>query len=152
MGSSSVASIGEACIYIAQSWNRAKLPRLFRQSVWLASAVWILSRLIGLADVWLHSESYSFHNYLSVPTESEPSMLGVAFNQSICPDLGSKYRNSQLLNTTELSCQLIYETFTAQEHWGIDAGLDVMTGSADSDPQHTSTGFRESNRHPCDRR
>ncbi|KAG9048996.1 hypothetical protein FS837_011470 [Tulasnella sp. UAMH 9824] len=130
MGSSSVTSIGEAYVYIAQSWNRGKLPRLFRHSVWLASAVWILTRLLGLADVWLHSESYSFHNYLSVPDKGGPSMYGVAFNQSICPDLQPKYRNSTLLGTMEPSCQLVYEAFTAREHWGIDIGLDVMTDSS----------------------
>ncbi|KAG8928023.1 hypothetical protein FRC01_006578 [Tulasnella sp. 417] len=132
MGSSSLTSITETYVYIARSWNRAKLPRLFRHSVWLASAVWFLSRLLGLADVWLHSESYSFHNYLSVAAKGEPSMLGVAFNQSICPDFEAKYRNSQSLSTTDPSCQLIYEEFAAREHWGIDAGLDVMTRAAEA--------------------
>ncbi|KAG8952513.1 hypothetical protein FRC04_004573 [Tulasnella sp. 424] len=128
MGSSSITSIGEACVYTARSWNRGRLPRIFRQSLWLAAAVWALSRLVGLADLWLHSVSYSFHNYLSIPTTGAPSMWGVSFNQSICADMESKYGNIQ----TPSSCQRLYEMFAAWEHWGIDAGLDATTGSLDA--------------------
>ncbi|KAG8952512.1 hypothetical protein FRC04_004572 [Tulasnella sp. 424] len=130
IGSSSITSIGEACVYTARSWNRGRLPRIFRHSMWLAAAVWLLARLVGLADLWLHSESYSFRNYLEVPTT--PSMLGVSFNQSICAAMESKYSDVQTPNSTVLSCQRPYESFAASEHWGIDVGLDVMTGSSDA--------------------
>lgn len=59
-------------------------------------------------------------------------MWGVSFNESICADMESKYGNVQTPSPTDLSCQRLYEMFAAGEHWGVDAGLDVMTASSDA--------------------
>lgn len=105
---------------------------MFRESMWLATAVWVLSRLVGLTDVWLHSTSFSFRWPLSVPTSTESHMWGVSFNQSICADMMSIYNNSHTISPQDFECLGPYQYFVAYESWGNDIGFNVMTNSSEA--------------------
>ncbi|KAG9049001.1 hypothetical protein FS837_011475 [Tulasnella sp. UAMH 9824] len=136
LGTSSIGPIVEGLIYTAQSWKRARLPRMVRFSLWLAVAVWVLARLVGLTDVWLHTSSFSRRSNVTLPhTESSPSpstMWGVAFNDSICEDMRTKHTDAAPLLSGNLECQAAYETFVFWEDWGHATAFDTITNSTDA--------------------
>ncbi|KAG8928020.1 hypothetical protein FRC01_006575 [Tulasnella sp. 417] len=114
LGSSSITSIVDAVVYSARSWNRPRLPRMFRKSMWLATAV----------------KSYSYRTYLSLPEPTGEHMWGVAFNESICTDMISKYNRSVEISPSGFECLGPFIYFVVAEAWGNKASFRVMTKSS----------------------
>ncbi|KAG9048999.1 hypothetical protein FS837_011473 [Tulasnella sp. UAMH 9824] len=142
LGSSSVLAIVQAFAYTARTWNR-RLPKIFKNSLWLATLVWVLARLIGLADLWLHytSDSERSNATLPEPPSSMPPW-GVSFNQSICTDMISTFPNSTSDSPPEYECLGPYEYFISNVAWGHDIAFDVMTNSTNA-PFHIGTVERD---------
>ncbi|KAG8910225.1 hypothetical protein FRC00_008629 [Tulasnella sp. 408] len=59
-------------------------------------------------------------------------MWGVSFNQSICPDMVSKYNTSLAISPQDFDCLGPYQYFVAYESWGNDIGFNVMTNSSEA--------------------
>ncbi|KAG8976644.1 hypothetical protein FRC05_003483 [Tulasnella sp. 425] len=134
LGSSSIGSILEAFVYTARSRNRARLPRMLRYSMWMATAVWVLARLVGLADTWLHVASYTRPSNIT-RDDSSPGPTprwGVELNTSICDDMKAKYPTQLADDTVDLGCLLPYEYFVVWEDWGHAMGFDAMTNSTNA--------------------
>ncbi|KAG8973260.1 hypothetical protein FRC05_008974 [Tulasnella sp. 425] len=85
MGSSSISAIGETCVYAARSRTRHQLPRLFKQALGMSAGVWIFARLVGLADLWLHTTSKSIPVLSPIPDAAHTYMFAAKFNETICP-------------------------------------------------------------------
>ncbi|KAG8928021.1 hypothetical protein FRC01_006576 [Tulasnella sp. 417] len=134
LGSASATSLAEAFVYTARSWNRSRLPRMFRRSIWLAAALWFLSRLVGLTDVWLHGVSFSLRSNVTLrgSLPGPGPMWGVSFNDSICDDMKTRWKQSVDISPAGFECLGPYEYFVYFEEWGHDIAFDVMTGSADA--------------------
>ncbi|KAG8912784.1 hypothetical protein FRC01_004898 [Tulasnella sp. 417] len=84
MGSSSIMTIGEGCVYAAQSRTRPRLPRLFKQALGISIIIWVLARLVGLADLWLHATSKAILISQPIPDTSDVYMFAAQFNDTIC--------------------------------------------------------------------
>ncbi|KAG9049002.1 hypothetical protein FS837_011476 [Tulasnella sp. UAMH 9824] len=135
LGTSSLRSVAEGIVYTAQSRNRTRLPRMLRYSILLAVAVWVLARLVGLTDVWLHGTSYSVRSNVTEWTEPSPSdstMWGVAFNDSICEDMRRKYPNTAAEASSDWPCQIPFESFINYEDWGHARAFDTLIGSTNA--------------------
>ncbi|KAG8956057.1 hypothetical protein FRC00_005174, partial [Tulasnella sp. 408] len=143
LGSSSVLAIAEAFAYTARTWNRARLPKIFRHSMWLATVVWVLARLIGLADIWLHTTSVSERSNVTLPEPPSPMQpWGVSFNQSICADMISTSSDSTSYSPPGFNCLGPYEYFISNVIWGHSIAFDVMTNSTNA-PFHVGTVERD---------
>ncbi|KAG8925408.1 hypothetical protein FRC01_010237 [Tulasnella sp. 417] len=134
LGSSSIRAILEASVYTARSWKRTRLPRMFRHSFWLATLVWVLARLVGLTDLWLHTTSDSERSTITLDELSPgpgPSW-GVSFNQSICAEMKSTYPNSTSMSPPDMECLGPYEEFISEVEWGHKIAFDAMTNSTNA--------------------
>ncbi|KIO21193.1 hypothetical protein M407DRAFT_29185 [Tulasnella calospora MUT 4182] len=134
LGSSSIRSILEAFVYTVRSWNRARLPRIFRRSLWLATVLWVLARLVGLTDLWLHTTSVSERSnvtFVESPHRHTP-LWGVSFNQSICADMVSTYKESSSISPPGFECLGPYEYFISEVAWGHKIAFDAMTNSTNA--------------------
>ncbi|KAG8895681.1 hypothetical protein FRC01_012250 [Tulasnella sp. 417] len=129
MGSSSILAVAESCFYTVRLRKRARLPRMFREALAFAVLVWVLSRLVGLIDLWLHTASSSSLEYVPTVQPSGIHMFGVAFNQSLCADLSAKYPEDIDYDFPGFPCSAAYVDFVRLEDWGNDLGFMVMTNS-----------------------
>lgn len=108
---------------------------MFRYSICLATAVWLLARLVGWTDAWLHAATFTMTSKITPLPDSPPEstqMWGVSLNNSICDDMNTKYKDDIAGNTLDLGCLVPYEYFVFYEDWGHVMGFDAMTNSTDA--------------------
>ncbi|KAG8925407.1 hypothetical protein FRC01_010236, partial [Tulasnella sp. 417] len=134
LGSSSIRAILEASVYTARSWKRTRLPIMFRHSFWLATLLWVLARLVGLTDLWLHATSDSERSTITLdePSPGPGPLWGVSFNQSICAEIKSTSPNSTSISPQGMECLGPYEYFISGVEWGHKIAFDAMTNSTNA--------------------
>ncbi|KAG8908457.1 hypothetical protein FRC01_007368 [Tulasnella sp. 417] len=85
LGSSSIMSIYETGRYAIRRRKRPRLPRLFKEAFALAIAIWIMSRAVGAADLYLHTAARSILVDLPARNKGPGSYpYAVAFNETLC--------------------------------------------------------------------
>ncbi|KAG8903577.1 hypothetical protein FRC01_009148 [Tulasnella sp. 417] len=78
-------SIYETGQYAVHPKKRSRLPRLFKEAFTLAIIIWIMSRAVGLADLYLHTTTRSILVDLPANNKGPGSYpYAVAFNESLC--------------------------------------------------------------------
>ncbi|KAG9020904.1 hypothetical protein FS837_007766, partial [Tulasnella sp. UAMH 9824] len=79
--------------YISRS-KRAKAPRFFKEALTSVTGIYLLTHVIGLVDLWLHSRARAVSVIRSIPFEAEAS-YGITYNEDKCGPF----------NKTALPCQ-----------------------------------------------
>ncbi|KAG9041829.1 hypothetical protein FS837_011693 [Tulasnella sp. UAMH 9824] len=121
LGSGSLMSIINSLRYTSRS-KRASAPRLFKEALVGVTGIYILSHVVGLIDLWLHSSARSISVFRGVPGQSE-ALFGVAYNESTCGPF----------NMAALPCQNLISERRDGTHWAFDqpwmflAGFDTIS-------------------------
>ncbi|KAG8912649.1 hypothetical protein FRC01_004969 [Tulasnella sp. 417] len=132
MGSSSISAIGESCLYAARSQARSRLPRLFKQALTMSVSVWILARLVGLADLWLHTTSKSVSVTISTPANPyAPYTFSAQFNQTICPAYEEMFNRSNS-SPDPYPCAWAFDRFLMRDESMNAAGFYTMANESSS--------------------
>lgn len=134
MGSSSISAIGDGCLYAARSRARPRLPRLFKQALSMSITIWVLARLVGLADLWLHTTSKAIPILQPIPDTTNAYMFAAQFNDTICPAERAQFQDGGIsTSTTALyPCFLEFHDFVIIEDWPKDVGFGVMANESSS--------------------
>ncbi|KAG8936103.1 hypothetical protein FRC00_009753 [Tulasnella sp. 408] len=134
MGSSSITAIGDGCLYAARSRTRPRLPRLFKQALSMSITIWVLARLVGLADLWLHTTSKAIPILQPIPDTSNAYMFAAQFNDTICPAERAQFPHdgSSTSIPALYPCFLEFHDFVFMEDWPKDVGFGVMANESSS--------------------
>lgn len=116
LGSGSLMSIINSLRYISRS-KRAKAPRLFKEALASVTGIYLLTHVVGLVDLWLHSRARAVSVIRSIPFEAE-ALYGITYNEEKC---GS-------FNKTELPCQKLIGPIEGVL-WFAPETLTVSSGS-----------------------
>ncbi|KAG8939737.1 hypothetical protein FRC04_005986 [Tulasnella sp. 424] len=106
LGSGSLMSILNTIRYTSRS-RRASAPRFFKEAVVAVTGIYLLSHVVGLLDLWLHSRARSTSVARAVPIESD-ALYGIAYNEARCGPF----------NKTALPCQELIRTVGNESIWG----------------------------------
>lgn len=87
--------------------RRASAPRFFKEAVVGVTGIYLLSHVVGLLDLWLHSRARSTSVARAVPVESD-AQYGIAYNEARCGPF----------NKTALPCQELIRTVGKESIWG----------------------------------
>ncbi|KAG8780957.1 hypothetical protein FRC12_022383 [Ceratobasidium sp. 428] len=81
-----ILSLRDAIWYLCRGKSRrATAPSYFTTAVVIAAIVYIVTHLVGAADVWLHATTYAVtFNVPSTDSSSEPLFKSLQFNESYC--------------------------------------------------------------------
>lgn len=79
--------------YVSRS-TRAKTPRLFKEALTSVTCVYLLTHVVGLVDLWLHSRARAVSVMRSIPFETE-ALYGITYSDEKCGPF----------NKAELPCQ-----------------------------------------------
>ncbi|KAG8910233.1 hypothetical protein FRC00_008612 [Tulasnella sp. 408] len=110
-------------------WLERRVRRNSKSCTAYSSGFW---GLLPSLRLWKLCTSFSRRWPLLLPASTEPHMYGVSFNQSICPDMLSKYNTSLAISPQDFECLGSFEHFVAYESWGNDIGFNVMTNSSEA--------------------
>lgn len=130
MGSSSISAIGTSCAYAAQSRSRPRLPRLFKQALSMSISVWVLARLVGLADLWLHTTSRSISILKPIPDSSQAYMFAAQFNETICPAVRAGLSEDDAPTSDAFPCLSEFEDFVTMDDSMSNIGFSVMANES----------------------
>ncbi|KAG8723459.1 hypothetical protein FRC09_003265 [Ceratobasidium sp. 395] len=83
LSASSVVSLYDSLVYLARK-SRARAPPYFVTAVLLGVTVYLITHLVGLADLWLHATTSAAPLNLAISDNSAPLRTGIAFNESRC--------------------------------------------------------------------
>ncbi|KAG8906584.1 hypothetical protein FRB99_006539 [Tulasnella sp. 403] len=114
LGFTNLKAIKTSLLYLLQpSTRRARVPRLFTETLVTAVVVIALSHIVGIADLWLHSTTKSLivnqlMQMASDPTENH----AVAFNSTLCDQW----------NTSSWPC------LNTQDGWAVENSSVVFQG------------------------
>lgn len=133
MGSSSISAIGAGCAYAASPRTRPQLPRLFKQALAMSISVWVLARLVGLADLWLHTTSRSISILRPIPDSSQAYMLAAQFNESICPVMRANLQDDDVLASAPYPCLSEFEEFVMMDDSMSNTGFSVMANESNTE-------------------
>ncbi|KAG9041826.1 hypothetical protein FS837_011690, partial [Tulasnella sp. UAMH 9824] len=107
LGSGSLMSIINTLRYTSRS-RRARAPRFFKEALVGVTGIYILSHVVGMVDLWLHSSARSVSVVRSIPVEAE-ARYGITYNEAKC---GS-------FNKTELPCQKLIYSWQGIQYWAL---------------------------------
>jgi hypothetical protein len=80
-----IITLYDSALYLLNGKARPRAPSNFSVAVILGLVVHIISSLVGVADLWLHSTTSAVMFNLTAPeSSSTPLWTSLAFNQSIC--------------------------------------------------------------------
>lgn len=102
LGSGSLMSIINTLRYTGRS-RRANAPRFFKEALIGVTGIYLLTHIVGLVDLWLHSSARSVSVVRSIPVKAE-AQYGITYNEARCGPF----------NRTELPCQKLVEPVRAQ--------------------------------------
>ncbi|KIO27243.1 hypothetical protein M407DRAFT_23551 [Tulasnella calospora MUT 4182] len=123
LGSGSLMSLIKTLRYTCRS-RRAPAPRLFKEAFVGVAGIYILSHVVGVIDLWLHSRARSISVFRGVPVQSE-AFYGLAYNETTCGPF----------DTTGLPCQNLISNRSDGAHWAYDEpwmyleGVDTISGT-----------------------
>ncbi|KAG8684709.1 hypothetical protein FRC09_015218, partial [Ceratobasidium sp. 395] len=83
LSASSATSLYDSLVYLTRK-SRARAPPYFVTAVLLGVTVYLITHLVGLADLWLHATTSAALFNLTTSDNSAPLRTGVAFNESRC--------------------------------------------------------------------
>ncbi|KAG8718955.1 hypothetical protein FRC09_011834 [Ceratobasidium sp. 395] len=83
LSASSVISLYDSLAYLARK-PRTPTPSYFATAVLLGVAVYLITHLVGVADLWLHATTSAALYNLTLSDNFAPLKAGVAFNESRC--------------------------------------------------------------------
>ncbi|KAG9120197.1 hypothetical protein FRC07_004398 [Ceratobasidium sp. 392] len=83
LSASSVVSLYDSVFYLTKR-SRARAPSYFATAVLLGVAVYLITHLVGLADIWLHATTSAVLFNLTMSDSSATLKTAVAFNESRC--------------------------------------------------------------------
>ncbi|KIO24949.1 hypothetical protein M407DRAFT_25698 [Tulasnella calospora MUT 4182] len=104
--------------------RRATAPRLFKEAFVGVTGTYILSHVVAVIDLWLHSRARSISVFRGVPAQSE-AFYGLAYNETTCGPF----------DTTGLPCKNLISTRSDGTHWAYDEswmyleGVDIISGT-----------------------
>ncbi|KIO24944.1 hypothetical protein M407DRAFT_25693, partial [Tulasnella calospora MUT 4182] len=105
LGSGSLMSIINSLRYARRS-RRAKAPQFFKEALAGVTVIYLLSHVVGLVDLWLHSSARSVSVVRSIPITMD-ARYGITYNEARC---GS-------FNKTELPCQKLLYSWQGSLLW-----------------------------------
>ncbi|KAG9046226.1 hypothetical protein FS837_004824 [Tulasnella sp. UAMH 9824] len=123
LGSGSLMSLVNTLRYTCRS-KRATAPRLFKEAFISVAGIYILSHIVGVTDLWLHSRTRSMSIFRGVPDQSE-ALYSLGYNETTCGTL----------ERTGLPCQRLISTRSNRTYWADEepwihlAGLDTFSGT-----------------------
>ncbi|KAG8944809.1 hypothetical protein FRC04_001547 [Tulasnella sp. 424] len=106
LGSGSLMSIINTLRYISRS-RRANAPRFFKEAFVGVTGIYLLSHIVGLLDLWLHSGARSITVTRSIPVTTD-ARYGITYNPVSCGPLSK----------TEVPCQSFVYTSEGFLNWG----------------------------------
>ncbi|KIO24632.1 hypothetical protein M407DRAFT_25971 [Tulasnella calospora MUT 4182] len=123
LGSGSLMSLINTLRYTCRS-KRATTPRLFKEAFVGVAGIYILSHVVGVIDLWLHSRARSISVFRGIPVQSE-ALYGLAYNETTCGPF----------STTGLPCKNLISTRSGGTYWADGEtrmyleGFDTMSGT-----------------------
>ncbi|KAG9024954.1 hypothetical protein FS837_005131 [Tulasnella sp. UAMH 9824] len=135
MGSFSITAIGDSFMYATRSRTRPRHPRLFKQALGTSITIWVFARLVGLADLWLHTTSKSISTLQAIPDLSNAYMFATQFNDNICAAKRAELQDNGISDSTAAAlypCHLEFDDFVLLENWPKDVGFGVMANESSS--------------------
>ncbi|KIO25539.1 hypothetical protein M407DRAFT_25137 [Tulasnella calospora MUT 4182] len=123
LGSGSLMSLINTLRYTCRS-RRATAPRLLKEAFVGVAGIYILSHVVGVIDLWLHSRARSISVFRGVPVQSE-AFYGLAYNETTCGPF----------DMTGLPCRNLISTRSDGVHWAYDEswmyleGVDSISGT-----------------------
>ncbi|KAG8780371.1 hypothetical protein FRC12_023121 [Ceratobasidium sp. 428] len=120
LSASSIVSLYDAVRYLFKGKLRPSVPSYFRTAVIMGVIVYVVTHLIGLADLWLHVTTTAvLHN---VTSNSEPLLASLAFNETNCNE-------SDYLPNTGV-CMSHFGGWARNTPWLVDAGESAVSNSS----------------------
>ncbi|KAG8916852.1 hypothetical protein FRC00_014323, partial [Tulasnella sp. 408] len=120
LGSGGLMSIINSLRYMTRS-KRGKAPWLFKEALFSATGVYILTHAVGLVDLWLHSSARAVSVIRSIPVEVEvESPFGITYNEAKCGPF----------NKTTLPCQTLITSFNKTMLFSGASNTRALVGSA----------------------
>ncbi|KAG9009290.1 hypothetical protein FRB90_008434 [Tulasnella sp. 427] len=132
MGSSSISAISASCAYAAKSRSRPQLPRLFKQALAMSISVWVLARLVGVADLWLHTTSKSISILRPTPAPSQDYMFAAQFNETICPAVHETLQQDGAIAAGPFPCFSEFQDYVMTNDAMSNAGFSVMANETNT--------------------
>ncbi|KAG9041827.1 hypothetical protein FS837_011691 [Tulasnella sp. UAMH 9824] len=108
LGSGSLMSLINTLRYTCRP-KRAAAPRLFKEAFVGVAGIYVLSHIVGIIDLWLHSRARSISVFRDVPVQSE-AMYGITYNETTCGTF----------EMTGLPCQNLISTRSDGTYWADD--------------------------------
>ncbi|KAG9041828.1 hypothetical protein FS837_011692 [Tulasnella sp. UAMH 9824] len=102
LGSGSLMSIINTLRYVRRS-KRAKTPRFFKESLFSVTGIYLLTHVVGLVDLWLHSGARAVSVTRSIPIEVE-ALYGITYSDIKCGPF----------NRTKLPCQNLVQIYNGE--------------------------------------
>ncbi|KIO24948.1 hypothetical protein M407DRAFT_25697 [Tulasnella calospora MUT 4182] len=123
LGSGSLMSLINTLRYTCRS-RRSTAPRLFKEAFGGVAGIYILSHVVGVIDLWLHSRARSISVFRGVPVQSE-ALYGLAYNETTCgpfDTIGLPCKNL-------ISAQPDGTRWAYNESWMYFEGVDTVSGT-----------------------
>ncbi|KAG8711012.1 hypothetical protein FRC09_020818 [Ceratobasidium sp. 395] len=87
LSASSITSLAAAVRYLFKGKQRPRVPSYFRVAVTMGVIVYVVTHLIGLADLWLHATTTAvLHDVTSTDSDSESLLTSLAFDETNCEE------------------------------------------------------------------
>lgn len=80
--------------------RRARAPRFFKEALISITGIYLLTHVVGLVDLWLHSTARAVSAIRSIPFEPE-ALYGITYSSDECGPF----------NKTELPCQKLITSY-----------------------------------------
>ncbi|KAG8678546.1 hypothetical protein FRC08_017683, partial [Ceratobasidium sp. 394] len=123
LSASSIVSLHDAMRYLYKGKRRPRVPYYFTTAVVMGIVVYVVTHLIGLADLWLHATtSAGLHNVTSTVSKSEPLWASLEFNQTYCEDFDFPPERG--------ICMARLGGWARNFPWLLDAGESVVSNSS----------------------
>lgn len=85
LSASNVTSLFNSVLYLIKRKSRSWAPHYFKTAVTLGVVVYVVTHLVGLADLWLHATTSAVvYNLTTADSSSTNLMTSLIFNQSLC--------------------------------------------------------------------
>ncbi|KAG8680648.1 hypothetical protein FRC09_018078, partial [Ceratobasidium sp. 395] len=88
LSASGVMSLYNSIKYMCKGKSRAHTPSYFKSAVWLGVLVSLITKLVGVADLWLHATTSAvvYNLTISDGSTTTPLMTSIAFNNALCDE------------------------------------------------------------------
>ncbi|KIO21751.1 hypothetical protein M407DRAFT_28677 [Tulasnella calospora MUT 4182] len=116
LGSGSLMSIINSLRYVRRS-KRGEVPWFFKEALVGVTGVYLLTHVVGLVDLWLHSSAKAVSVIRSIPFELE-ARYGITYSNNKCGPF----------NKTELPCQKLIKPILGRMLFAPESVL-VISGS-----------------------